>query len=449
MPIRARSLWPSGPRPLVALVLVLSLAVACSGQADRLAAGEAANVESAAGSGAVEPPALPLLISPDDYDFSKSPGLLKRITGSPHGYFRFISQKFAQAVCRRFAGDLDIMGVVNLHGDAHLENYIVTDRQRGLADFDDATAGPFVLDLVRFGVSIRLASMAMGWEDKADAVVDTFLTGYRSGLRYEELYVPEPAIVDRIRISFPRDRAKILAAAEALMIPIDMGGQEFKRATRRYLEDMTAENPHLPPGFFEIKRMGSLNLGIGSALSKKFLMRVEGPSPSPLDDVILEAKEVGDLKGIDCIQRSGAEVGRVAVAQARLAFERPRYYGYVIMHPRLGFDRRDKFWVFAWDDNYAELSIVRSFLTPEDLFDVARDVGIQLGRGHPRSIADPYETMLRRGLLLTLSDIQPEIELAIREMTPQVIAAWERFRDEVSTADRPATSNPGSALAAD
>jgi len=373
-----------------------------------------------------------LAISLSDYDFSQSPGVLQRILSSPHGYFRFISQPFAQAVCRRFEDDMDFLGLVNLHGDAHLENYSITNRQRGLADFDDAAAGPLVLDLVRFGVSIHLASRALDIGDQADAVVDSFIEGYRSGLRYGDLAVPEPALVTHIRAGFPRERQKMLAKAEAMMQPIDMSGQEFQRATQQYAKQMKAENPQLPPSFFDIKRMGSLKLGIGSAFNEKYLMLVEGPTEEPDDDVILEAKAVRDLEGVDCIQRPRKALSRVAVAQARLSFEQPRYVGYVVLHPYLGFERRERFWVFAWDDNYAELSIPISFRTPQDLFDVARDVGVQLGRGHPKGISDPYEGMLRRSILSSVSSFEADIKAAIRDLTRETITAWEWVREEAA-----------------
>ena len=377
-------------------------------------------------------PTPSLAISLSDYDFSQSPRVFQRILSSPHGYFRFISQPFAQAVCRRFADDMDFLGLVNLHGDAHLENYSITDRQRGLADFDDAAAGPLVLDLVRFGVSIHLASQALGIADQADAVVSSLIEGYRSGLRYGDLAVPEPAIVSHIRESFPRERRKMLAKAEALMQTVDMSGEEFQRALQQYAKQMEEENPQLPSGFFDVKRMGSLDIGIGSALDEKYLMRVEGPSKEPDDDVILEAKSIRDLEAADCVQRPRRGINRVAIAQARLSFEKPRYAGYVVLHPYLGFERREKFWVFAWDDNYAELSIPLSFRTPQDLFDVARDVGVQLGRGHPKSIADPYEGMLRRAILTSVSNFEADIKAAIRDLTRETITAWEWLREEAA-----------------
>ena len=128
-----------------------------------------------------------LVISPDLDEFSQNPKLLNRILRGPHGYFRFINEIFAEEVCVRLRDGLGWIPNVSLQGDAHLENYAITERGRGLTDFDAATIGPVVLDLVRFGVSIHLASQANGWEEEAEPIVDSFLSGYRAALDNEGL----------------------------------------------------------------------------------------------------------------------------------------------------------------------------------------------------------------------------------------------------------------------
>lgn len=97
------------------------------------------------------------------YDFGGNLALVERIVGTPHGYFRFINRQFAGRVCEMFAEDVARLPPVNLHGDAHLEQYAVTEMGYGLADFDDAAVGPAAIDLVRFGVSLRLAGEELGW----------------------------------------------------------------------------------------------------------------------------------------------------------------------------------------------------------------------------------------------------------------------------------------------
>ena len=69
----------------------------------------------------------PFYVLPEVQDFSQNPPLLKRVISSPHGYFRFINIQFSQEVCHRFSNTLAGTPSLNLHGDAHIEQYAVTD----------------------------------------------------------------------------------------------------------------------------------------------------------------------------------------------------------------------------------------------------------------------------------------------------------------------------------
>ena len=89
----------------------------------------------------------------------------------------------AKRVCRRFSEVLSGTPSFNLHGDAHIEQYAVTDLGRGLTDFDDSSTGPAVIDLMRFGVSLDLTNRAHGWHDGAGELFDRFITGYRDALK--------------------------------------------------------------------------------------------------------------------------------------------------------------------------------------------------------------------------------------------------------------------------
>ena len=44
-----------------------------------------------------------LYVDPDSVRLRANPALVKRITASPHGYFRFINIPFSEEVCRRFS----------------------------------------------------------------------------------------------------------------------------------------------------------------------------------------------------------------------------------------------------------------------------------------------------------------------------------------------------------
>ncbi len=374
-----------------------------------------------------------LTISPDSNELAKNPELLERILEDPHGYFRYINTPFAEAVCVRFQEYLGEIPNVNLQGDPHLENYAITARGRGLTDFDDATIRPMVLDLVRFGVSIHLACRANGWDDKAEKIVDSFLSSYRAALENPGLTNPPPELVARIRARFSTDRERALAERQKLMEPLGEPLENFKPGYKQYVNQMKVQHPDLPSYFFDIKTAGRLKMGIGSALDEKYLLRVEGATKANEDDLILEIKEARGLHGISCILLSKENPMRPIVMQARLGYEPYRYTGVIVAVANKGTRRGKTFWVHEWYDNYHELSISTSFQTPKDIHDIAADVGVQLGLGHPRHISDTDSSGVRATLASTLEMFREEIKQAISDFTRQTIAAWEQFRREATS----------------
>jgi hypothetical protein len=191
--------------------------------------------------------------------------------------------------------------------------------------------------------------------------------------------------------------------------------------------------PELPPDFFEIENAGRLKIGIGSALDEKYLFEVEGPTKAREDNVILEMKEVRDLHEISCILLGEANPRRPILMQARLAYQPYRYAGFIIFALRKGDERDKTFWVHEWADQYHELSIRTSFQTVADLHDIAYDAGVQLGLGHPKSIADSYSDHLRGRLLITVAELEEKLDRSISDLTQQTIAAWKQFQVEATT----------------
>jgi hypothetical protein len=277
-----------------------------------------------------------------------------------------------------------------------------------------------------------LASRANGWEGEAEPIVDSFLSGYRAALEDPGFTVPPPELVSRIRARFTTDRKQTLAAQETLMQPLEVSREDFKQEIEQYLGQMAEQHPELPPHFFEIKNAGRLRIGIGSALDEKYLFEVEGPTKARADNVILEMKEVRDLHGISCILASEASPVLPILMQARLAYQPYRYAGFLIFAQRKKDERDKTFWVHEWADHYHELSIRTSFQTAADLHDIAYDAGVQLGLGHPKSIADSYSNHLRGRLLVTVTELQERIHRAISDLTQETIAAWKQFRIEAS-----------------
>src|SRR5262249_53595939 len=150
---------------------------------------------------------------------------------------------------------------------------------------------------------------------------------------------------------------------------------------------------------------------------EKYLFRVEGETDRDDDDVLLEFKEVRDLKGVGCIRDEPGPT-RILVGQARLAYQPFRYPGAVHAGGL-------SFWVHPWPLNYAELDI-DALRSVDELCEVVYDSGVQLGRGHPKRWAQHEAVHLRRRLAAELSPervarVTEELALLTRE-------SWERFR---------------------
>ena len=371
-------------------------------------------------------PVNPLFVDPAESDFTDNPELLERILATPHGYFRFINRTFSQEVCTRFAPLLAGRPSFNLHGDAHIEQYAITDLGRGLTDYDDSSAGPAALDLTRIGVSLSLTALRNGWEDQTGALLDELLRGYREALRDPQIEVPEPVVAQRMRAKFTYDRDAYFEWVDSIIdeVPEDerVG---LAAAMEPYVEVTLAQDPTLDPVFFDPVEVGYLRMGIGSALDLKYLVRTRGPSDSPEDDVVLEVKQVRDLSEIDCISVArGDDPFRILVGQARIANQPYKYLGYARF-------RGYTFWVHAWVQNYREVASGESFESPEELAAVVYDIGIQLGRGHTNQIAAPLDEQLRREQMVILDRREVMLRQTIGELTDLTLEAWESFGEQV------------------
>jgi hypothetical protein len=371
----------------------------------------------------------PLFVASASRDFSQNPELLDKLIASPHRYFRFINIPFSQEVCRRFGESLEGTPLFNLHGDAHIEQYAITDLGRGLTDFDDSSTGPAVVDLLRFGVSLNLACRGHDCGD-LEAIYEEFLRGYRAALDDPTTEAPEPAVVKRRQADFKFDREAYFAWIASVMEPMP---EEEKKALAgamtHYVEAMTLEEPDRPADYYEIVDAGYLRMGTGSALDLKYLFRVVGASSDPLDDVVLEIKEVRELDEIECISVSkGSDPFRVLLGQSRIAYEPYGHLGYIRLEGKT-------FWIHSWVENYKEIEIGESFESPAEIGEVAYDIGVQLGRGHPNQIGAPLDLQLRREQMRILDRDHDEIKRAVEELTSLSLEAWQQFANEATPQD--------------
>ena len=346
----------------------------------------------------------------------------------PFAFFRYVNRAWASRVCDVFGQDPDALVKVRLHGDAHIEQYAFTDTAYGLDDFDDTAEGPAVIDLVRFIGSIRVAARDRGWADQIDAITDAFLRAYQRGLNDPTVRPDVPRFVTRLRSHRSvKTQEEFLAWAEGLMQPVPPA---VEQATRKGLEALAARaatgESRMPPGYFAVKRIGALQMGVGSRRLPKLLVRVEGPTAASADDVILEEKSpAANLTGLTCmaLPAQSPAVGVVMGVQrvGRLDHEVLT----LVPAPIEGPTELKHWWIHDWSPSYSEIEI--SMLeSPAELIELAEDAGVQLGSSCLRALgASDFER--RRRVSRSVVVMDSRIREVARRITDEMYVAWKRF----------------------
>ena len=346
--------------------------------------------------------------------------LTDRLRADPFTYFRFINRAWTERVCEAFA-DLIDPTIVRLHGDAHIEQFALTRGEWGLDDFDDSTRGPSFIDIVRFLGSIDLATRQRGWTRDRDRLWTRFFEGYRLGLSNPGFQPREPDIVRELRRNAPMTRAAYLAWGERQTEPMDeaplkaivAGMESFERLIR-------ADRPDLAPGYFAVKRAGWLRLGVGSSSITKVLIRVQGPTTDPDDDVLLEGKETVNLDGVRCLEPPPMPPAIRVIAGVRQLGRLK--HDILAMGPTLlvpaAADRAEDFldwWVVSWEPSYREVRI-GDLRSVKDLDDIAFDSGVQLGAGKTPSV--------RSQELASSTRLEQRLRKETSTIVEELLAGW-------------------------
>jgi hypothetical protein len=317
--------------------------------------------------------------------------------------------------------------IVRLHGDAHVEQFAFTKDAWGLDDFDDSARGPMYVDIVRFLASIDLATRQRKWTREREALWDRFLEGYRRGLSEPDYRPPEPDIVRSLRRQPPKTRAAFLAWGDTQMQPMDSSAhRSVVVAVEALGRFVRRERPSLSPDyFFVVKRTGWLRVGVGSATTRKVLIRVEGPTTANGDDELLEAKEVSNLDGISCLE--GA-----ANRQALRVIDGTRQLGrlkhdILAIGPTLLIPARSErdehwleWWVTNWEPSYREVRL-KDLRSVRDLSDIAFDAGVQLGAG------EPQDTSVRQRTLTSVITLDARIRKETSTIVEEMLAGWREM----------------------
>jgi len=357
---------------------------------------------------------------------SGGPTLVAKLESSPYSYFRFVSREFEARTCFAFRDVKHQLPVVAVHGDAHLEQFVVTRDTYGLEDFDRAGYGPALVDLVRFASSIDVACKQATFACDSTKAIETYLASYRDAIDKPRDRLPAPSVAARVQRKAPQDRKAWLAWVDTQMTPLSKDEDARTRKSFAAFRDLQrAVIPDRPAEFYEIARLGELKMGVGSALERKLLFRIRGPSADPSDDVVLEARSGDVTESSGCVWRPAHNTAlHVLLFMSLIGPRMPDVIGFV------SFDRApDKraFWVQSWNPGYVELA-VGDIQSQAELEELAASAGQQLAGHFWTKFPEQLRAFQRFAQLQAFDMVKDRVLTVAREFSKEIVDEHAKFR---------------------
>jgi hypothetical protein len=353
-----------------------------------------------------------------------SPKLLEKLDGSAYAYFRALARPFELRTCARFRDERWHLPVVAIHGDAHVEQLVVTPTTAGLEDFDQAGYGPAVVDLVRYAASVHLTCREVTWPCNADRVVSAYFRAYRASLD-QPPERPPLAIAARIRRETPASVEAWMAWVDGLFMPLSPDDEARVRRGWAGFQRLEGEiHPDRPAAYDDVVRVGSLQMGVGSALETKLLFRLRGPTERADDDLIVEARTSVAPDGNECASRPphGGAL-QPLMFMALLGSRMPEVFGFAA----LGKETAPEFWVQSWTPGYRELSI-HDLRDETELVELAEDAARQLAGHFWTKFPEALRAVQRQAQLNAFDRTAARATALARELADETLREWERFR---------------------
>lgn len=247
---------------------------------------------------------------------NKPQGVKAKFTKIAKSAFKFF-RGTALLYYRDYAGSDGMLPLVLAIGDVHPENYGVMPSRSGepffgLNDFDEAYVAPYTWDVKRGAVGFDLAAREQGLHQKKRRKINhAFAKGYVGGLadfvqndeeKHHRLSAGNsPPLIQALIEDSRRARDEWLTKYVDLqrerfldsekLVPLPERVAVLQRAVDEYRqhEDIAKLGGD---GYFHVKDV-AIKQGSGTAslgLDRYFVL-IEGPGPSPSDDLILELKQ--------------------------------------------------------------------------------------------------------------------------------------------------------------
>ncbi len=349
--------------------------------------------------------------------------LLEKLGRSPYVYFRALSRQYELRSCAAFRAERWHLPFVAIHADPHLEQFTVTPTTAGLEDFDQSGYGPAVIDLVRYSASIHLACREMKWSCVPERLVARHFQTYREALDRQPVR-KLPSVTERLRKKTPSDPEPWLKWAEGLMQPLSPEAEKHVLKGWAGFRRLEIEvHPERPASFYDIVRVGALQMGVGSALETKLLFRLRGASDAPKDDVVVEARSTVALSGKECAARPTGGALQPLMFMSILGPRLPDVFGFAT----LADDSSPEFWVQSWVAGYRELQI-SDIESEGDMIELLEDAANQLAGHFWTKFPEPLRDVQRHAQLKAFDETSARARSLAAELAAETVKEWERFR---------------------
>jgi hypothetical protein len=183
--------------------------------------------------------------------------------------------------------------------------------------------------------------------------------------------------------------------------------------------------------YLTVKRAGWLNMGIGSAVKDKILIRIQGPTAELEDDELVEAKKLRDLTGLRCLEELPTTRPALRVITGARELGRLKH-NILAAGPELGLPEMvargrqlSDWWVRNWDPSYRELSL-DDLRSVEDLAAIVYDSGVQLGAGCIREETGSQGAERRRELASYVW-LERRIRDETSRLVEQMLLGWKEL----------------------
>jgi len=198
-----------------------------------------------------------------------------------------------------------------------------------------------------------------------------------------------------------------------------------------FAQIMLLERPDLGPEYFRLVRAGSIQTGVGSAVTPKIMIRVRGPSDDPADDELLESKKIGDLGGLSCLKTpmvnttlriidGSKQLGRL---KHNILAAGPEL---IVPEVMARGERLQDWWIRSLDPSYSQIRLT-DLRSVGDLAAISYDAGVQLGTGRLQDKTVLLSAYDRKRLFAATGKLEKRYRQEASKLVDDLLQGWREF----------------------